>query len=144
MSVTDDGPAPPAVGVNVNVAETPDLPETRLANSTVNVTEPTAPPMAPDATSTEAVASVLVRIATAIELGVASPIVNPLMVTANAAAALMVAPEVVKTTDVMVVVELVIPNPGTLLASTATTGVMKRAKKLGGYVRVMVPPGGMS
>ena len=140
----DEGPAPPAVGVNVNVAETPDLPETRLASATLNVTEPTAPPMAPDATSTEAVASVLVRIATAIELGVASPIVNPLMVTANAAAALMVAPEVVKTTDVMVVVELVIPNPGTLLASAVTTGVMKRAKKLGGYVRVMVPPGGMS
>ena len=86
----------------------------------------------------------LVRIATAIELGVASPIVNPLTVTSNAAADLMVAPEVVKTTDVMVVVELVIPNPGTLLASAVTTGVMKRAKKLGGYVRVMVPPGGMS
>ncbi len=139
----DDGPAPPAVGVNVNVAETPDLPETRSASATANATEPTAPPMAPDAISTEAIASVLVRIATAIELGVASPIVNPLMVTANASAALMVAPEVVKTTDVMVVVELVMPNPGTLLASAVTTGVTNRAKKLGGYVRVMVPPGGM-
>ena len=66
------------------------------------------------------------------------------MVTENAAAALMVAPEVVNTTDVMFVVELVIPNPGTLLASAVTTGVTKRAKKLGGYVRVMVPLGGMS
>ena len=66
------------------------------------------------------------------------------MVTANAAAALMVAPEVVNTTEVMFVVELVIPNPDTLLASAVTKGVTKRAKKLGGYVRVMVPPGGMS
>ena len=66
------------------------------------------------------------------------------MATENAAAALMVAPEVVNTTDVMFVVELVIPTPGTLLASAVTTGVTKRAKKLGGYVRVMEPPGGIS
>ena len=40
--MTDEGPAPPAVGVNVNVAETPDLPATRPSAAIVNVTAATA------------------------------------------------------------------------------------------------------
>ncbi len=142
--MTDEGPAPPAVGVNVNVAETPDLPATRSSAAMTNVTESTAPPIAPEAAEADTFGSALVFIETAIELVVALPIVKPLIVTANAASVLMVAPEIVSVIAVSLVVELMILKPGTLLASAVTKGVTKRAKKLGGYISVMVPPGGMS
>ena len=48
--MTDDGPAPPALGVNVNVAETLVWPATRSDAATLKVTFATAPPMTPDDT----------------------------------------------------------------------------------------------
>ena len=68
---------------------------------------------------------------------VAAPMVKPLNVTVNAADALMVAADVRSTTDVAPVEVQSSLKPGTLLAPSATTGVMEGAKKLGGYVRVM-------
>ena len=79
---------------------------------------------------------------TAIEPGVAAPIVKPLMVTVNAAVAPMVPPDVVSTTAVKLVAPQVKLRPGALLAPAATTGVMEGTKKLDGYVSVMRPPGG--
>ena len=70
---------------------------------------------------------------------VAAPMVKPLNVTVNAADALMVAADVRSTTDVAPVEVQSSLKPGTLLAPSATTGVMEGAKKLGGYVRVIVP-----
>ena len=57
--MTDEGPAPPAVVVNVKVAETPALPATRSDTATVIVTESTAL-VEPDATNAEAAESELV------------------------------------------------------------------------------------
>ena len=67
------------------------------------------------------------------------PIVIPLIVIVNANA-LMEAPEVVMTTAVEEVALHVAARPETLLAPAATVGVTDGAKKLDGYVRVMVPP----
>ena len=44
----DEGPAPPAVGVNENVAEVPDFPETRSAEAIMKDVDATEPPIAPD------------------------------------------------------------------------------------------------
>ena len=54
------GPAPPAVGVKVNVAAAPVLPATRSPAATANVTDVTAPPTTPLDTALEAVGSALV------------------------------------------------------------------------------------
>ena len=70
---------------------------------------------------------------------VAAPMVKPLNVTVNSADALMVAADVRSTTDVAPVEVQSSLKPGTLLAPSATTGVTEGAKKLGGYVRVIVP-----
>ena len=56
----DEGPA---VGVNVNVAETPALPAARSAEAMVNVTPETAL-IAPDATEVEIAESTFVLTAT--------------------------------------------------------------------------------
>jgi hypothetical protein len=71
-----------------------------------------------------------------------SPIVNPLIVMVNADDVLMEAPEIV-TTKAVVKVELHdAARPKALLAPAAAVGVTDMAKKLVGYVRVMVPPEG--
>ena len=57
--MTDDGPAPPAVGVNVNVADAPDLPAARSTLAIANVTPETAL-IEPDETEVDAVGSALV------------------------------------------------------------------------------------
>ena len=44
--MTKDGPAPPALGVKVNVASTLTLPATRSEAATLNVTELTTCPLA--------------------------------------------------------------------------------------------------
>ena len=59
MRVMDEGPAPPAVGVNVNVAEAPDLPAARSTLAIANVTPETAL-IEPDETEVDAVGSALV------------------------------------------------------------------------------------
>ena len=76
---------------------------------------------------------------TEIEPGVAAPIVKPLMVTVNAAVAPMVAPDVARTTTVLLVVAQMMFKPGTLLDTTA--GLIAGAKKIGGCESVMEPPG---
>ena len=86
----------------------------------VNVTESTAPPIAPEGAKADTFGSALVFIETAIELVVALPIVKPLIVTANDDSVLIVAPEVVRVIAVSLVVELMILKPGTLLASAVT------------------------
>ena len=53
--MTAAGPAPPTVGVKVNVAAAPALAATRSAAAMVIVTDVVAPPMIPDATAADAV-----------------------------------------------------------------------------------------
>ena len=71
---------------------------------------------------------------------VTPPKLIPLVVTVNADVP-TVAPDVAITTDVTVVTPHVAVSPATLLAAPATMG--EEAKKLEGWVRVMVPPEGM-
>jgi len=54
--------------------------------------------------------------------------------------ALMVAPDVVSTTAVLLGAPHARFRPGTLLAPTETTGAWQDAKKLEEYIEVMVPP----
>jgi hypothetical protein len=70
------------------------------------------------------------------------PIVNPLIVMENADDGLMEAPEIV---TIKAIAEVALHDAArleTLLAPAATVGVTDMAKKLEGYVRVMVPPEG--
>ena len=82
--MTAAGPAPPAVGVKVNVAATPALEATRSAATMANETEVTAPPITPDATEEEAVGSALVCTVTAPPAVGVLPIVRPVTVTVTA------------------------------------------------------------
>ena len=95
----DVGPAPPAVGVNVNVADTPALPATRSTEAIPNDTEATAPPIAPDATDEEAVGSALVCTVTDVFPAVGAPIVRPESVTVTAVLAASTVPPVITTMD---------------------------------------------
>lgn len=71
-----------------------------------------------------------------------NPMVNPLIVIVNADDGLMEAPEIVTTKAERDVAPHTAVRPKTLLAPTATVGVTDGAKKLEGYLRVMVPPEG--
>ena len=97
--MTNDGPSPPTVGLNVNVAETPSLPATRSAAATVNDTETTAL-IEPDATGVEAVRSALVCTVTDVLPEVGAPMVMPDSVTVTAVLAASAVPPVVMTMDV--------------------------------------------
>ena len=99
MRVTDEGPAPPAVGVNVKMAETLVLPATRSAAATVNDTETTAL-IEPDATEVEAVGSALVCTVTDVPPEVGAPKVRPDSVTVTAVLAASAVPPVVMMMDV--------------------------------------------
>ena len=79
---------------------------------------------------------------TEIEPGVTAPIVKPLMVTVNAAVAPMVAPDVVRTTAVLLVDVHMMFRPRTLPVILAR--LRESAKKFGGDVIVMEPPGATS
>jgi hypothetical protein len=70
------------------------------------------------------------------------PMVNPLIVILNDASEVMEAPKIVMTTEVLEVALHAAESPGTLLAPVATAGTINAAKKLEGYVSVMVPPEG--
>ena len=93
------GPAPPAVGVNENVAAAPVLPATRSSAATANVTDVTAPPTTPLDTALEAIRSTLVCTATS-PAALAGPNVQPASVTVTAAPADSAVPVTAKTTDV--------------------------------------------
>ena len=94
------GPAPPAVGVNVNVADTPALPATRSTEAMWNDTEATAPPIAPDATDEDAVGSALVCTVTEVLPAVGAPMVRPESVTVTAVLAASAVPPVAMMMDV--------------------------------------------
>ena len=96
----DVGPAPPAVGVNVNVADTPALPATRSTEAMWNDTDATAPPIAPDATDEDAVGSALVCTVTEEFPAVGAPMVRPDSVTVTAVLAASAVPPVIMTMDV--------------------------------------------
>ena len=97
--MTNDGPSPPTVGLNANVAETPGLPATRSAAATVNDTETTAL-IEPDATEVEAVGSALVCTVTDVPPEVGAPMVRPDSVTVTAVLAASAVPPVVMMMDV--------------------------------------------
>ena len=123
--MTNDGPAPPAVGVNVKVAETPALPATRSTDSMVNDAEATAPPITPDATEVEAIGSALVCTVTN-EPAVGAPMVMPASVTVTEVLAASAVPPVVMTMHAGPV------NPGLrvdALVDSVALGVAVVAKK---------------
>ncbi len=97
----DEGPAPPAVGVNANVAETPDLPATRSAVLIKNITDATEPPaIAPDSTESDTTGSALVCTVTNVPPALAAPMVRPASVTVTAMLAASAVPPVVMMMDV--------------------------------------------
>ena len=93
------GPAPPEVGVKVNVAADAVLPATRSTPATLNVTAVTAPPITPDPTAADAVGSALVFTVTS-PPALATPMVRPVSVTVTAALAASAVPDVVMTMEV--------------------------------------------
>ena len=102
MRVMEEGPAPPAVGVNVNAIETPDLPATRpLAVRTLNVTAVTVSPIGPEAadTVTDTIVSALVCTVTEL-LPLEAPMVRPASVMVTAAPSASAVPPVVMMMDV--------------------------------------------
>ena len=122
----DEGAAPPAVGVNANVAETPDLPVTRSAAAMVNVTEVTEPPILPEVTGADTAGSALVCTVTDVFPAVGVPMVRPASVTVTAVLAASAVPPVVMMMDVA-------PRaPGARLAPLADSvalGATAEAKK---------------
>ena len=84
--MTDDGPAPPALGVNENVAATLVLFATRSPAAMSNEIEVTAPPITPLATALEKFGSALVCTVTS-PAALAGPNVQPASVTVTAVAA---------------------------------------------------------
>jgi hypothetical protein len=97
--VTTAGPAPPAVGVKVNVAAAPALPATRSAAAITNVITVTAPPIAPDATERETHGSALVCKVTAPPAVGVLLMIKPVSVTVTAVLAAIVVPPVVITME---------------------------------------------
>ena len=94
------GPAPPAVGVKVNVAATPAVDATRSAAAMANETAETAPPIPPDATERQTQRSALVCTVTAPPAVGVLLMVKPVSVTVTAALAARAVPPVVITMEV--------------------------------------------
>ena len=112
--MTAAGPAPPAVGVKVNVAATPALDATRSAAAMAKETAETAPPITPDPTESEAIGSALVCKVTAPPAEGVLPIVKPDNVTVTAVLAASVAVPLVMTMDEAPVAEADrVPPPDT-------------------------------
>jgi hypothetical protein len=124
--------APPALVVNENVAAAPVFPATRSEAAIENEAFCTCPPIFPELTLEEAHKSFEVFTLTVTECAVAAPMVIPLNVTMNGTDALIMAPDVKKTTDVALVTEHSMIKPCTLVSPTLTTGCTKGAKKLRG------------
>ena len=90
--------SPPAVEVNAKVAAAELFPATRSTDAIVKEGFVTRPPMAPDATPTEAVVSALVNIVIPMEFpAVAAPMVRPVSVTVTAVPAASVPLPIVMT-----------------------------------------------
>ena len=99
--MTEDGPAPPALGVNENVAETPVRPATRSDAATLKVTLVTAPPIAPlDTAGLDTIGFTFVR-TVILPAALAGPSEHPASVTVTAVPAESAAPVTAKTTDVL-------------------------------------------
>ena len=132
--MTAAGPAPPAVGVKVNVAATPALPATRSLAPTENDTKVTAPPITPDATEADAARSTLVCTDTA-PPAVAGPITRPLKVIVAAVLAAAIP-------DSTVITMLDTPQAATLAVAPPLTAILDgttpNSKNPDGYIRVMV------
>ena len=122
----DAGPAPPAVGVKVKVADTAALPATRKSEAMVKVTDETEPPIVPESTVSDVVGSTLVCTVTEVFPAVGAPIVRPKSATVTAVLAASAVPPVVMMMDVA---------PGTLdtrvvpFADNEAFGVAVKAKK---------------
>ena len=128
--MTEDGPAPPALGVKVNVASTLTLPATRSEAATLNVTKVTAPLITPqDTAGLDAVGSLSVLTVTESVASLAGPMVQPTSVTVTAISAASGVPDAAKT------IEVPPGNPGVRTLSAVDTlavGVAEVAKKPGG------------
>ena len=125
--MSEDGPAPPALGVKVNVASTPALPATRSEAATLNVTEVTAKPITPhDTAGLDAAGSVFVCTVTESVAALATPIVQPTSVTVTAVSAAKTVPVAAKTMEVPPGSAGVRTAPG---VDTLAVGVAEVAKK---------------
>ena len=125
--MTDDGPAPPALGVNVKVAETPVWPATRSDAATLKTTLVTAPPIAPlDTAGLDSIGSVFVRTVTESTAALATPMVQPTSVTVTAVPAASALPAANKTMDVLAGASGVRVAPA---VDTMALGVGEVAKK---------------
>ena len=114
--MTKDGPAPPALGVKVNVASTPALTATRSEAATLNATEVTKKPIAPlDTAGLDGVGSLSVLTVTESVAPLAGPMVQPTSVTVTAISAESGVPVAVKT------IEVPPGNPGVRTLSAVDT-----------------------
>ena len=117
--------APPAVGVKLNVAATPDLDTMRSVAAMAKETAATAPPIAPDAIEGEAIGSALVCTVTAPPAVGVLLMVKPVSVTVTAVLAASAVPPAVMTMDVAPGAAAVRVAP----FDTAAEGVVLVAKK---------------
>ena len=118
--------APPALGVNINVAEQPVFPTSRSAAAMVKLTPETASPIAPqDAEGMEKGALVFVCTVTEAVAALAKPSVQPTSVTVTAVPSASAVPETAKT------MEVAPGGPGAMIApdDTEAEGVGEVAKK---------------
>ena len=114
--MTEDGPAPPALGVKVNVASTLTLPATRSEAATLNVTGLVEKPIAPlDTAGLDAVGSLSVLTVTESVASLAGPMVQPTSVTVTAISAASGVPVAAKT------IEVSPGNPGVRTLSAVDT-----------------------
>ena len=120
------GPAPPAVGVNENVAAERVFPATRSLVATIKFTDVTMPPITPEATpATEARTSTLVCTVTS-PPAVAIPILSPERVTVTGTLAENAVPDLVMTMEVAPGTAAVSVAPLTLVAAVGVTDVSKK------------------
>ena len=120
------GPAPPAVGVNENVAAERVFPATRSLVATIKFTDVTMPPITPEATpATEARTSTLVCTVTS-PPAVAMPILSPERVTVTGTLAESAVPDLVMTMEVAPGTAAVSVAPLTLVAAVGVTDVSKK------------------
>ena len=99
FKVTEEGLAPPAVGVKVKVADTAALPATRKSEAMMKVTDETEPPIVPESTVSDVVGSTLVCTVREVFPAVGAPMVRPKSATVTAVLAASAVPPVVMMMD---------------------------------------------
>jgi hypothetical protein len=129
--------------VNPIVTGTANFPALRSSAKITKLISNMGREILPDSTASDAISSDDVCTAMRGPPAVMYPNVNPLSVTVNADNDGIAAPAVVMMTEVVVVAPHVAVKPATLLPPAATVGVTEGMKKPEGYVKVMVPPGGI-